>query len=109
MIKAGELDQRILIETPATAVDALGQDARSWTYLAEPWAAVRYPKNPGREFLQGEYRAERIVMFVIRWRELNSAMRVTWKGVPYRIESVSGTRHAGEVWLHCVTVEGFGA
>lgn len=104
MVSAGQLDQRIRIEVPTTERNELGQDARDWVFLANPWAAVR--ETQGREFLKGDFQAEERVAFIIRWIEVDSTARVVWQGRIYRIESVTGTRRSGERWLHCVASDG---
>lgn len=100
-MKAGSLDQRISIETPVAVEDALGQDARAWLPLADVWAEAK--EQLGREFLAGDYKAEEKVAFRIRWRAVDSAARVVWNARNYRIESTTGTRRSGELWLHCVS------
>lgn len=100
-MKAGRLDQRISIETPASAEDALGQDARSWLPSVTVWAEAK--EQMGREFLAGDYKAEEKVAFRIRWRAVDSTARIVWNDRNYRIESVTGTRHSGELWLHCIS------
>lgn len=101
---AGSFDQRITIEQPATTTDELGQDARTWTAIASPWAKVI--ETPGREFLKGDYQAEEKTVFVIRWREIDSTHRVQWSGRVWRIVSITGTKREGYAWLHCVSTEG---
>jgi SPP1 family predicted phage head-tail adaptor len=101
---AGELDQRITIETRTLTEDVLGADVESWSSLGDFWARVI--ETPGREFLKGEFEAEGRSVFVIRWRELDSTARVTWRGRIYTIEDVTGTQREGFAWLHCKSVAG---
>lgn len=101
---AGRLDQRVTLERPSVVTDELGQDATSWEHAAEVWARVI--ETPGREFLAGDYRAEEKVVFVIRWRALDSTWRAVWGGRAYRLNSVTGTRREGFAYLHCITSEG---
>lgn len=98
---AGLLDQRIVIEQPSQVTDELGQDARTWTAIASPWAKVM--ETPGREFLKGDYQAEEKAAFVIRWREIDSTYQVQWAGKIWKIVSVTGTKREGFAYLHCLS------
>jgi SPP1 family predicted phage head-tail adaptor len=101
---AGALDQHITIERPSLTTNALGEQITSWVVDGTPWARVI--ETPGREFLKGGIEAEGKAAFVIRWRALDSAYRVTWGGRVYQIEDVTGTRREGYCWLHCRSVVG---
>jgi len=103
-MQAGDLTERITIETPATEPDELGQDALSWLFLAEVWAKAI--EGQGREYLKGGYEAEEKAVFVIRWMEVDASMRVTWLGRIYDIEQVTGTYREGWAWLHCTARKG---
>jgi len=104
MIPAGQLDQLISIEQPAQTVDALGQEALSWTAVVDLWAKVI--EERGREFLKGDYKAEEKTVFGFRFRPIDSTYRVQWAGRVWRIVSVTGTRREGETWLHCIATDG---
>ena len=101
---AGALDQRIAIEQPTLSTDELGQEVEAWSAIAQPWARVM--ETPGREFLSGDYRAEEKTVFVIRWRDVDSTHRVSWRGRTWRIDSVTGTKREGFAYLHCRSTEG---
>ena len=101
---AGKLDQQIVIEQPIVTTNELNEQITSWASVSSPWAKVM--ETPGREFLSGDYRAEEKAVFVIRWRAIDSTWRAVWGGRPWRISSVTGTRHEGFAYLHCVTSEG---
>lgn len=101
---AGRRDQTILIETLSTTTNALGEEVPNWTYHSRPAAFVM--ETAGKEFLSGDYRAEEKAVFNIRWRAIDSTARVTWNERVYRIDSTTGTRRDGEMWLHCVSSEG---
>lgn len=103
-IRAGELDQRVTLETPVVAINALGEEEEGWLFLAERFARVI--EAQGREFLKGDYRAEEKIAVKLRWIEVDSTARVTWRGRVYRVVSVTGTFREGETWLHCVSAEG---
>jgi len=99
---AGALDQQITIEARTVTQDALGADVESWATDSMPWANVI--ETPGREFLKGEIQAEKLAVFVIRWRALDSTYRVLWRGATYMIDAVTGTQREGWAWLHCKEV-----
>lgn len=88
MINAGRLDQRITLQQRAAGVDALGQEASSWSDIATVWASASTKR--GREFFAaGMVQSSSQVAFRIRWRAGvvgNSAgLRVVWNGQPYDI------------------------
>jgi SPP1 family predicted phage head-tail adaptor len=101
---AGELDQRITIETRTLTQDALGADVENWSEHSRP--AAKVIETPGREFLKGEVQGEKRAVFVIYWRALDSTSRVTWRGRIYTIEDITGTQREGYAWLHCKSVSG---
>ena len=99
---AGALDQQITIKVRTVTHDELGADVESWDDDSTPWAKVI--ETPGREFLKGEIQAEKLAVFVIRWRALDSTYRVLWRGATYMIDAVTGTQCEGWAWLHCKEV-----
>lgn len=100
-MRAGDLDQRITIETPTPDTNELGEEVPVWTFLAD--VAARVMETPGREFLSGDYQAEGKAVFCIRWRAaVDSSCRVTWRERVYRINDVTGTYRQGFAYLHCV-------
>lgn len=101
---AGKLDQRISVEQPSITTNTLGEEIASWSVTSQPWAKVI--ETPGREFLSGDYKAEAKAVFVIRWREIDSTARVTWRGRSYRINDVTGTQREGYAYLHCLAQDG---
>ena len=101
---AGALDQRIVIETPETVADELGQENLTWVSLGEFWAKAM--ETPGREFLAGDYRAEEKTVFIIRWQQLDSTARVRWADRIWRIESLTGTRRDHFCYLHTFAIDG---
>ena len=103
-MRAGDLDQWITIETPSAASDELGQDGLTWLFLEG--RAAKVIEEQGREFLKGGYRAEEKAVFVVRWGEFDSTMRVLWGGRTWRVTSVTGTMREGWIWLHCIASEG---
>lgn len=99
---AGQLDQKISIEARTITQDELGADVESWAEDTTPWAKVI--ETPGREFLKGEIQSEKLAVFVIRWRALDSTYQVKWRGATYTIDAVTGTQREGWSWLHCKEV-----
>ena len=96
---AGALDQKIIIETRSVVHNALGEEVESWS-PSPAWAKVT--ETPGREFLKGDYQAERKAVFCIRFKQVDTTARVTWGGQVYDIQSVTGTYREGWAYLHCV-------
>lgn len=103
-MRAGDLDQRITIETPTSDTNELGEEVPTWIGHSHPWAKVM--ETPGREFLKGDYVAESKVVFLIRWRVLDSKARVTWQDRIYDIKDITGTRRGGCLYLHCTAQDG---
>lgn len=101
MLNAGELDQRITVQTPASTVDALGQRTETWTDVATLWAQAQPLR--GREFFAaGQVQSEAAVRFRIRYRTgIDGTMRVLWRGVPHAIVAepmdVDGGKHTLEL------------
>lgn len=116
-MKSGDLDQRVLIEVPASGFDALGQEDLTWQELGGAGNGSRSAKvieEKGMEFLaggnkperQGAYFAEEKIAVVIRWMAVDSTARLTWGGRVWRVVSVTGTRRQGWAWLHCISTQG---
>ena len=101
MLSGGRLDQRVTLQEPSTAVDALGQRVESWVDVATLWARAQPLR--GREFFAaGQMQSEASVKFTIRWRAgVTGAMRVLWRGVPHALVAepmdVDGRREALEL------------
>lgn len=85
MLNAGELDQRITLQSPSASVDALGQRVETWSTVATVWAKATPLR--GREFFAaGAMQSEAVVRFAIRYRAgLTGAMRVLWRSVPHAL------------------------
>lgn len=88
-IQPGDLDQRVRVETQATAADGYGGGALTWTLLAEVWARVR-PMS-GRERVEAAaVEAPALYRFVIRRRgDLTEAARLVWNGHGYSIRFIA--------------------
>lgn len=88
MLNAGQLDQRITLQSRVAGVDALGQEAVTWSDVATVWAQAQPLR--GREFFAaGQTQSEVAIRFRIRHRDdVTSTMRVLWRGVAHDVESV---------------------
>jgi SPP1 family predicted phage head-tail adaptor len=101
MLNAGDLDQRITVQSPAATVDALGQRVETWSTVATVWAQAQPLR--GREFFAaGTMQSEAAVRFRIRYRtDVTGTMRVLWRSVPHAIVAdpidVDGGRHTLEL------------
>ena len=101
MLNAGELDQRITVQSPSATVDTLGQRVESWANVATLWAKATPLR--GREFFAaGAMQNDAVVRFTIRWRPaVDGAMRVLWRGVPHAMVAdpidVDGQKHTLEL------------
>lgn len=83
MIPAGQLSNRITIQTPTTTQDAAGQPIRSWATLAGPVVLpAKVESVAGGETIRGrQVSAVAQVMFTIRYRsDITTQMRVLWDG-----------------------------
>lgn len=98
---SGALDQEILIEVATITTDELGADVETWAEHSRP--AAKLVQTPGKEFLAGDVQAESKAVFRIRWRELDSRARVTWRGRLYMVEDVTGTQRDGWTYIHART------
>ena len=103
-LNAGDLDQRITVQTRAAGVDAHGQASTDWSTAFECWAKAEPLR--GREFFAaGQAQSQVDVRFKIRRRTgVVPTMRVLWRGVPHDIVSViepNGAKEALE--LMCMT------
>lgn len=105
VLNAGELDQRLTLQSPAGTPDALGQVPPGWTDVATVWGSATPLR--GRELeAAAAMQSDAVVRFRIRWRsDVTRAWRVLWRGVAYAIVSdpidVRGQRCALE--LMCST------
>ncbi|WP_257556421.1 phage head closure protein [Sphingobium sp. CFD-2] len=104
MITAGELTELIRIETPTKTENELKEEEISWALDAMAWAKA--VEGLGREFVKGDYQAEKKVAFKIRYRSMNSEARVIWQDRAYDIVNVTGKPSEGATWLHCVAIGG---
>lgn len=85
-MKAGKLDERITIRSRTETQDpVLGTYDYEWSNVATVWADV-WEVMGGEDWAQGLNIAKRPISITIRYRsDLNSTMRVAWRGNEYRI------------------------
>lgn len=100
-ISAGELDQRITLQTRQAGQDAVGQEIETWGGDVALWARARPLR--GREFFAaGATQSQETIIFGIRYTPgLTSAMRVLWNGEVYPLTAppvnVDGGNHTLEL------------
>jgi SPP1 family predicted phage head-tail adaptor len=87
-MNAGQLDQRVTLQTRTDGVDALGQAATTWADTATVWA--RSEPIRGREyFAAAQMQDETAVRFTIRYRaDVVPTMRVQWRSQAHDITAV---------------------
>lgn len=101
-ISAGELDQRITLQTRQAGQDAVGQATQTWGADVTVWAAAR-PLRGSEFFAAGATQSQETVVFRIRYMPgLTSAMRVVWNGAHYPLTAppvnVEGGNHTLELY-----------
>ncbi|MEY5101246.1 MAG: hypothetical protein RJA36_3965 [Pseudomonadota bacterium] len=103
-INAGDMRERITIQTRASGVDSLGQESATWSTHITCWASVE-PLRGKEYFAAGQVQSSVDVRIRIRWREgIVPTMRVLWRGVAHDIVSVIEPRAGQEVLeLMCST------
>lgn len=110
MIQPGSLDERITIEQRTGSQNSdSGAYTYSWATLATVWADV-YEVMGGESWAQGLDIASHPISVTIRYRDdLDSAMRVVWRGETYRITRgpvEMGRREATRLVCELKTTEG---
>ena len=88
-MKAGALDQRIVIERLVEGYDELGQPINDWLPIITTWAAVE--PLVGREFIAAQAAVSEITARVrLRYRPgITAADRIVHDGTTYGITSVA--------------------
>lgn len=87
-MKAGDLDQRITLQSRTVVPDAYGQDTITWTLIATVWAQVQAVR--GREFFAAaQVQQEQTVKMRIRYRaDLDQTCRIVHDGKNYDITGI---------------------
>ena len=79
-LEAGQLDQRVTLQSRSTVQDAHGQDTITWVDVATVWAQVQAPR--GREFFAAaQVQQEQSLKVRIRYRaDVLTTWRLVWQG-----------------------------
>lgn len=85
---AGQLDQRVTLQSRSVATDANGQDTITWVDVATVWAQCQALR--GREFFAAaQVQQEQTVKVRIRYRaDVVQTMRLVWQGRAHDITGV---------------------
>lgn len=84
-INAGDLRERITLQSPPTGRDSLGQRSGAWVDESTVWAAA-WPLSSRELLAAGQIQSEVTVRFRIRYRSgVLPSWRVLWRGVPHAI------------------------
>jgi SPP1 family predicted phage head-tail adaptor len=103
---AGDLCERVTIQTATVTRDDYGGEVLTWTNTATVWAAVR--ERGGREPVI----ADRPVMIVNYEVTMRSGVTVThqnrleWRGKHLNIETITPQPRDGLMVLRCLEAEG---
>ena len=105
-ITAGQLDQRLTLQSRAAGADVLGQPSGAWQTVATVWGRAR-PLRSRELFAAGAIENVTDVEFTIRWRsDVGHTWRVLWRGTPHDITGepidVDGQRQ----WLQLLAASG---
>lgn len=88
MIPAGQLDKRVRLQQPGTAVDAANGPLNQWTDVVTRWAKVE-PISGREYYLAQERHAEVSTRITLRYcPQARERMRVLYAGRWYDIVSV---------------------
>ncbi len=101
-MRAGDLDQRVTLESYTTTQDDWGQPIEGWTTFATVWAAVEPLR--GREFIAAQAMTSELSARIrIRYRPgITGTMRVKHGSDTYGIEAVIHVKTGRqEVQLMC--------
>lgn len=102
---AGDLRERVTIQTATATRDAFGAELLSWTDGATVWARV--VERGGREPLLAD-RPVMVVSYEVTLRSgvaLNHLQRLRWRNKTLQIETVTPYVAEGLIVLRCLEVE----
>ena len=87
-LKAGDLDQRVTLQSRSVVKDAMGQDTITWVPEATVWAQVQAVR--GREFFAAaQVQQEQTIKVRIRWRTgVSPTWRLVWQGRNHDITGI---------------------
>jgi len=104
MIRAGEYDQRITLQSKAVTRNAIGEEVVSWSDVALVWAKVM-PLRGNAFFAANQQQHSIDARFLIRARTgLTTDMRLQWQAESYDITNlIPGTgKYAGTLEITAV-------
>lgn len=87
-MRAGRLNKRITIQSPATGQDATGEPTTGWTDVATVWASI--VDVSGREYVAagGTQNAAQTKVTIRKRSGITPAMRVVHGSDAYNVEAV---------------------
>lgn len=87
-MKAGKLDQRIILQAKSVTRDAMGGEVITWVDQATVWAEAQ--PLAGREYFAAKLeQSQSTIRFIIRrGTSVTTAWRLMWQGAPYDINDV---------------------
>ncbi len=105
-IAAGQLDQRLTLQSRAAGSDARGQASGAWTDVATVWGRAR-PLRSRELFAAGQVNNVSDVEFTTRWRaDVRATWRVLWRGVPHDITGEPIDVDGQQSWLQMLASTG---
>ena len=88
MIRAGEYDQRITIQSKSVTRNSIGEEVVSWTDVVTVWAKVM-PMRGNALYAANQQQHLIDARFLIRDRSgITPDMRIIWKSEPYDINNI---------------------
>lgn len=105
MMRAGELDRSIIIQSATETRDSYGDVLPSWTTFATVWATVTANRGDER-FAAYQVVAQADILFRIRWRSgITVKMRISYDGQIYDIVHIAeiGRREGLDILARLIT------
>ena len=98
-IQSGELDQRIILQSP-TQTNQHGAVTKAWVTVASVWAKV-ISQRGDEAFQAARDNASETLRILVRYRDdVQTSWRLQWYGQDYNISSVDRSqRRDGKLWL----------
>lgn len=87
-MRAGQLDQRVTLQSRSVTTDAMGQETITWLDIATVWAQCQAVR--GREFFAAaQVQQEQTIKVRIRYRaDVSMLTRLVWQGRAHDITGV---------------------
>lgn len=105
-ITAGQLDQRLTLQSRATGVDVLGQASGAWSDVVTVWGRAR-PLRSRELFAAGAMQDVTDVEFTIRYRsDVRATWRVLWRGTPHDITGAPIDIDGQRQWMQLLASSG---